>query len=213
MNSPRSELEEFADSRVLQALSGHSCIGCGACCRWGGRVFLYADDIKRLAMKLCLTEEEFLLTRCVALRWLSPAGDQFRIALSWKGQTPECTFLEGARCGIHSFKPLLCKAGPAGWPWISNEKYFWFYERRSPSFRHEPGALVLSEANMWFVATRQAETIARQGSSLSALATAAGISASVISRLEVIEFQEMNIEKEECNVGSSGSGGVTQGAT
>src|SRR5712692_258245 len=141
-----SEIEAHADDRILEALSRHRCVGCGECCRWPGQVILYAEDIKRIAKELHLAEEDFLIRCCVVVWWKEGDCDQFRIALARKEGGSECIFLNGALCTIHEFKPLKCKAGPCGWSWIGNPRYFWYYVRRSPSFYHPKGTLPRAEA-------------------------------------------------------------------
>lgn len=182
------EIETHASSRMLDTLSRHRCLGCGECCRWHGYVFLYRDDIESLARKLSASEEEFLMRRCIVLRWEWDGAPQFRIALARTELTDECTFLSGSACTIHEVKPLLCKAGPAAWPWIRDERSFWFYAKTSPSFHHPSGTLPRSEANSWFVKTRRAEEVASDATSLSSLAMICGVSEAILERMAVVEF-------------------------
>jgi hypothetical protein len=108
--------------------------------------------------------------------------------LARKEVADECTFLSGSICTIHEFKPLLCKAGPAAWPWIRDERSFWFYAGISPSFRHPSGTFPRSEANSWFVKTRRAEEVASNATSLPSLATICGVPEAVLERMTVVEF-------------------------
>ena len=183
-------IEKYVDDRILDALSRHRCVACGACCRWRGQVFLYPDDIKRLAEKLMLTVEQFLIRWCVVVWWTWDDTRQFRIGLARKDVGNECVFLEGNLCSIHEFKPLLCKAGPAAWGWLWNPKYFWHFVQESPSFRHSTGGLSRDEANHWFVSTRSAEAAASHATSLTTLAEVSGISEEVLQVLPVVEFKE-----------------------
>ncbi len=181
-------IELHADQRMLAALSRHRCVGCGDCCRGPGHVFLYRDDIKRLASELHLEEKDFLILRCVIVKWTREDSEQFRIALTKNASEDECVFLEGTRCGIHRFKPLQCKAGPADWQWISNPKFFWLYERRSPSFRNPEDTSCLVEADILFRATLSAEKVAAQATSLESLATFCDVSEDVVRSLKVIKL-------------------------
>src|ERR1700733_11826239 len=100
-------IENYADGNMLEALSHHKCIGCGSCCRWPSQVFLYADDIKRIASELKMTDAGFLVRWCVVVHWKWQDCEQFRIALARKEFGNECVFLKGTLCGIHQFKPLI----------------------------------------------------------------------------------------------------------
>jgi uncharacterized protein len=191
MAGNRLQIEAYADERILEALSRHRCVGCGECCRWPGQVILYADDIKRIARELDLAEEDFLTRYCVVVWWKRADCDQFRIALARKDGGRECIFLKGALCTIHQFKPLKCKAGPSGRSWIASPKYFWYYVRGSPSFRHQKEMLPRAEADRWFTATLDAEVVASSATSLAALAANTQLSEDVLRRLELIEFKEV----------------------
>jgi uncharacterized protein len=180
---------DFASAPMLQTLSRHRCTGCGDCCRWPGQVFLYPDDIKSISAQLKIPVREFLLTRCVVLRWEWQGYPQFRIALARKADYTGCVFLRGTQCGIHEFKPLMCKAGPAGWPWIREPKFFWYYVASSPSFQNEPGTLSLAEANEFFVATRSAEAAASQAASLEALSRICEVPEEALQALKIIDFK------------------------
>ena len=131
------EIEQHAAPEVLRVLAKHRCVGCGECCRWPGQVILYPDDIGRIAAKLRATRENFLRRHCVVVWWTSYKGIHFRVALARKQTERECLFLDGSKCSIHEFKPVKCRAGPAGWSWISNPDAFWYYVRNSPSFSHD----------------------------------------------------------------------------
>jgi Fe-S-cluster containining protein len=190
MAGTRLEIEAKADQRILETLSQHCCVACGECCRWHGYVLLHAGDIKWIASKLDLAESDFLLHWCIVVWWRWGDCDQFRIALARKPRVDECIFLDGARCRIHEYKPLQCKAGPAAWSWISNPKFFWFYVRNSPSFDHRPGTFSLTVANSWFVATRNAAAVVSQATSLQSLAVVSEVSEETLRRLDMYEFRE-----------------------
>src|SRR5437016_11573761 len=125
MSGNNFPIEQTASSAMLEALSRHGCTGCGACCRWPGQVYLYGDDLRRIAQQLNVTVEDFLMRWCVVVQWKARAGDQFRIGIA-RDDNDRCVFLRGSLCGIHGYKPLACKAGPAGWPWIANPESFWY---------------------------------------------------------------------------------------
>jgi uncharacterized protein len=190
MNGSSDRIEMYADEGMLKTLSRHCCVGCGACCRWPSQVFLYADDIKRIAGRLGTEVDEFLLRWCVIVWWKWDTYLQFRIALARRAAGNECVFLKGSLCSIHEFKPLLCKAGPAAWGWIRNSEYFWYFVRESPSFRHPAGTFSGTDANHWFVTTRIAEAVASQATSVQELALVSDVSQEVLQRLDLVEFKE-----------------------
>ncbi len=190
MTTSEFEIEAHADEHMLETLSLHQCTGCGACCRWSGQVLLYPDDIRRIASRLFLSAEDFLVRQCVIVRWKWEKCEQFRIALARKTVREECVFLNGTLCSIHDFKPMMCKAGPAAWPWISNPNYFWYYVRNSPSFSHPIGTMSRGDANTWFLATRTACAVARNATSLQTLAELHQVSEETLRRLPLIDFEE-----------------------
>lgn len=182
------EIQTHADERMLDALSRHRCVGCGACCRWPGQVYLYSDDIDRLSNTLGIDRATFLTRYCTILHWPWAGSEQFRIALARK-PSGECMFLEGAVCTVHKFKPLMCKAGPAAWPFINNARAFWFYVKNSPSFQHPAGTMSLVEANEAYLDTRKEESIVGSVHSLSSLAGTLGLAEAVLQRLPLVQFK------------------------
>lgn len=187
MTGNRQSLEQTASGKMLTALSRHGCTGCGACCRWPGHVYLYREDLIRIARRLKTSVENFLKQYCVVVKWKTREGEHFRIGIA-RNSGGSCVFLRGSKCGIHDHKPLACKAGPAGWPWIANPDSFWYYVEHSPSFRHPEGALSLAEANQWFRATRNAEADASRSVSLNSLATLCGVPVELVMKLRVVDF-------------------------
>jgi Fe-S-cluster containining protein len=81
--------------------------GCGACCTSHGEyahVWLDGDDAERLAAHLGLSLEE-LRTRYVET---DPEIGRERL----RGDGPDCTFLEGARCSVYAARPVQCRTFP-----------------------------------------------------------------------------------------------------
>lgn len=184
MNQP---LEQMASGEMLAVLSRHGCTGCGTCCRWPGQVYLYREDIVRLARRQGMPLEDFLVRYSVIVKWKTIEGEHFRIGVA-RSSDGSCVFLHGSSCSIHKDKPLACKAGPAGWPWIANQDSFWYYVNHSPSFQHREGTLSLAEASQWFCATRNAEASACQAMSLESLASVYGVPIEVLTKLKVVNF-------------------------
>lgn len=189
MPGKKHSIGDFATLPMLEALSRHRCTGCGECCRWPGQVFLYPDDLKRISAQLSMSTKEFLLSQCVVLKWDWQGRSQFRIALARKADNSGCVFLKGGLCSIHGFKPLMCTAGPSGWPWIREPKFFWYYVASSPSFRNEAGTLSLAESNQYFVATRRAEIVASQATSLADLTRIFEVPEEVLYAMRVVDFK------------------------
>lgn len=171
-------------------LSRHRCEQCGACCRWSGHVFLYRDDVRRLANRLDLSIPIFLNQYCVVVKWMAHGRGQYRIGLARDIAGTGCVFLKDSRCSVHDFKPLMCKAGPAGWPWIADPKSFWMYAERSPSFDHDEGSLSVDAADRWFARTRRAELTARKATSLAALAAVYGLPLRLVRSLRIVGFEK-----------------------
>ena len=81
---------------------------CGACCVNHddyAYVYLTDDDVTLLADHLELPRERFL-TQYTDV-------EEGRTFL--KIDSPECTFLDGARCGVYAARPLQCRTFPF-WP-------------------------------------------------------------------------------------------------
>jgi Fe-S-cluster containining protein len=183
-------IESHASKDMLAMLSRHRCEGCGACCRWNGHVFLYRNDVKRIADRVELTIPDFLKRYCVVVRWRAGDVDQYRLGLARHPGNSGCIFLENSRCSIHAFKPLMCKAGPAGWPWLADPESFWMYARKSPSFNHREGTLSRGSANYWFTRTRRAAAIVQEATSLKMLARIHDVSFSAIRNLPLLGFEQ-----------------------
>ena len=183
-------IERHATKDMLAMLSRHRCEGCGACCRWKGHVFLYRDDLKRIADRLEVPVVEFVQRYCIVVKW--KAGDlcQYRIGLARHADNSGCVFVDASRCTIHAFKPLMCKAGPAGWPWIADPESFWMYARSSPSFRHREGALSRRSANYWFTQTRCAAASTQAATSMRTLASIYDVPLAVIRKLPILGFEQ-----------------------
>jgi uncharacterized protein len=198
MAGNRHRIEAYADDQILRTLSQHCCVGCGECCRWPGQVIVYTDDIRRIASELHLDRESFLSRFCVVVWWSRESFTQFRIALARKKSGTGCVFLEGMRCTIHEFKPLKCKAGPSDWSWIGNPEEFWYYVDKSPSFRHPEGTFAIDTANQWFTATRDAEVVASEATSLAELARMLQVHEDVLKRLPLLNYRE-DVESQRIN--------------
>lgn len=89
-------------------LQNFKCSGCGECCRWTGSVLLTDRDIAVLAIRLKLSEQEFI-THHTRL-----APNRIQLALN-DHSDGSCSFLEGDRCCIYEARPEQCRSFPFAW--------------------------------------------------------------------------------------------------
>ncbi|MBL8992098.1 MAG: YkgJ family cysteine cluster protein [Spirochaetia bacterium] len=87
-----------------------SCTQSGKCCRFRGEdkyVFLYKEDIRKIAAHLGMTQKAFRKTHVMKV--------ERHNSLIAKGR--QCVFLKNNLCSIHTVKPEQC----ASWPyWDEN---------------------------------------------------------------------------------------------
>jgi len=124
-----------------------TCEKCGSCCRGfkEGEVYLYQDDIKRLAEHLKVKGTSGL--RDFAKKYLKVVNDSFflkepsaergktyrfkSLGFKFAGEDEHCQFLKDSRCTIHEARPFQCRAFPIGWNMlINNIKNFKDYSKR-----------------------------------------------------------------------------------
>ncbi|RKX45497.1 MAG: YkgJ family cysteine cluster protein [Verrucomicrobia bacterium] len=89
-------------------LKDFKCTGCGTCCRWTGSVLLIDRDIAGMAVRLGLSEPEFID------RHTRLAPNRIQLALLDKVDG-SCAFLEGDRCSIYAVRPEQCRSFPFAW--------------------------------------------------------------------------------------------------
>lgn len=93
----------------------HTCLRCGACCRWEGDVCLTEEDIQAISAYLGMSESEFVNTLCRLQRnrqglSLIDAGDG------------ACIMLSHNECRIQKVKPQQCRDFPERWSFPGWEK-------------------------------------------------------------------------------------------
>lgn len=111
-------LEEISDGRLyglndMVKADCHDCKGCSACCRgMGESIILDPLDISRLSWNLKATFEQLLEQEKIELHVV----DGVVLPNLKMGQEDErCVFLnKEGRCGIHSFRPGICRLFPLG---------------------------------------------------------------------------------------------------
>ncbi|MFX1275816.1 MAG: YkgJ family cysteine cluster protein [Promethearchaeota archaeon] len=105
-----------------------SCQMCGSCCRGfdEGEVYLYLDDIKRLAKHLNLNGDSGLKTfirRYVKIInesffWKEPGASRGRtykyktLGFKFTGDDEHCHFLKDNKCSVHKYRPFQCTCFP-----------------------------------------------------------------------------------------------------
>lgn len=182
-------IADIADRVEIAALKRHQCEACGQCCRTPGYAYLYPEDISRLAESMSCAREDFVRRYCVVVLWHWEGIPQYRIALRSDPGTHECVFLRGNLCSVHALKPLFCRAGPAGWLWVSNPDVLRDFIEKSPSFRANSDEGRFQVLDELFEATWIAEVAAAGATSVAKLASQHSLAVDVIAEAEVVGFE------------------------
>ncbi len=129
------------------------CEMCGACCRGfkDGEVYLYPDDVKKLAKHLNVKGNSEL--REFAKKYFKIVDDSFywkepdatraktyrykTLGFKFIGDDEHCQFLKDNKCTIHEARPFQCRAFPIGWNMlINNVKNFIDYSKKCPALHN-----------------------------------------------------------------------------
>jgi Fe-S-cluster containining protein len=138
-------------SKLLENGIEFSCQKCGACCRGfkEGEVYLYKDDIARLAKLLNLTSKaglrkfakEYLKVVSDSFFWKEPGaakGKTYRyktLGFKFTGDDEHCHFLKDNECTIHEARPFQCRCFPFWKMLVSNRKNFVNYSKKCPGLK------------------------------------------------------------------------------
>lgn len=122
------DIKDISDGKLYTAndmvkTDCHDCIGCSDCCRgMGSSILLDPMDIWRLASNL-QTDFNSLLDKYVELGMVDGL---IMPNLKLAGDGESCSFLTAeGRCGIHTFRPGICRLFPLGRIYEENGfKYF-----------------------------------------------------------------------------------------
>ena len=109
----------------------HDCSGCSACCRdMGQSVLLDPLDVHRLGQHLGQTFAQ-LMESAVELH----VEDGLILPnLKMAGNDPHCFFLnEEGRCGIHGFRPGICRLFPLGREYEGDRVRYFLLEGACPA--------------------------------------------------------------------------------
>ena len=138
-------------SKLLENGIEFSCQMCGACCRGfkEGEVYLYKDDIARLAKLLNLTSKarlrefakEYLKVVSDSFFWKEPGAARAKtyryktLGFKFTGDDEHCHFLEDNECTIHEARPFQCRCFPFWQMLVSNSKNFVNYSKKCPGLK------------------------------------------------------------------------------
>jgi len=129
---------------------------CGSCCRGlnEGEVFLYKDDILRLANILNLNDKDglrefakkYLKIVDTSFYWKEPnakTGKTYKFkALGFKftGEDEHCEFLtEDNKCSVHEHRPFQCRCFPFWQMMVSSRKNFIDYTKKCKGLQISKG--------------------------------------------------------------------------
>ena len=137
---------EIKISKNLENGIKFSCQMCGNCCRGfnDGEVYLYKDDILRLAKFLNITGMKGL--RNFAKKYVKVINDSFfwkdpdaqrgktyrfkTLGFKFTGEDEHCHFLEDNKCSVHELRPFQCRSFPFWQMMVSNRKNFERYTKK-----------------------------------------------------------------------------------
>jgi Fe-S-cluster containining protein len=126
---------------------------CGSCCRGfkEGEVYLYQDDIERLAEHLKIKgtaglrkfARKFLKVVNDSFFWKKPGAERGKtyrfksLGFRFTGEDERCQFLEDNKCTVHEARPFQCRAFPIGWNMLINSvKNFTNYSKKCPALQN-----------------------------------------------------------------------------
>lgn len=96
-------------------MSAFICKICGDCCKGEGSVFLYPEDVKRIAENLSMTVQQVVekYTEYVMMEIIEKSGSYLYLPyLILKKNKGTCVFSNSNMCEIHKFKPFQCAHTP-----------------------------------------------------------------------------------------------------
>lgn len=137
---------EIKVSKFLENGIEFSCQMCGDCCRGlkEGEVYLFKDDIQRLANFLDLKGEqgyrEFARTYLKVIEdsfyWRAPEetrGKTYKfktLAFKFTGKDEHCHFLKDNFCNVHHARPFQCRCFPFWKMMVTNKKNLLNYSKK-----------------------------------------------------------------------------------
>ncbi len=144
---------EIKLSKALENGIKFSCEMCGSCCRGfkEGEVYLYQDDIERLAKHLKIKgtvglrkfARKYLKVVNDSFFWKKPGAERGKtyrfksLGFKFAGDDEHCHFLVDNKCMVHNARPFQCRAFPIGWNMLINSvKNFKDYSKKCPALQN-----------------------------------------------------------------------------
>lgn len=128
---------------------------CGSCCRGlnEGEVYLYKDDILRLANflnlkdKNCLREfaKKYLKIIDTSFYWKEPKAQRGKtykfktLGFKFTGDDEHCHFLVDNSCSVHEHRPFQCRCFPFWQMMVSSRKNFIDYTKKCKGLQISKG--------------------------------------------------------------------------
>ncbi len=143
--------QEIKLSKALENGVEFSCQMCGGCCKGldEGEVYLFKEDIERLALHLNLKGKSGL--REFAIRYLKAIDDSFfwkepqaergkrykfkTLGFNFTGNDERCAFLVGNECTVHSERPYQCRCFPFWHILVTSRKNYVDYSKKCPGLK------------------------------------------------------------------------------
>jgi len=117
-------------------MSAFLCKICGDCCKGEGSVFLYPEDVLKIAENYSITAQEAVdrYTEYVMLEVVEKTGSYLYMPyLVLKKQKGGCIFAGDNMCNIHSFKPYQCKNTPFVNEFFSDKSWRNYLKKNCPA--------------------------------------------------------------------------------
>ncbi len=128
---------------------------CGSCCRGlnEGEVYLYKDDILRLANFLNLKDKsglrefakKYLKIINTSFYWKEPKAQRGKtykfktLAFKFTGEDERCHFLVDNSCRVHEHRPFQCRCFPFWQMMVSSRKNFIDYTKKCKGLQISKG--------------------------------------------------------------------------
>lgn len=143
--------QEIKLSKALENGVEFSCQMCGGCCKGldEGEVYLFKEDIERLALHLNLKGKsglrEFAIRYLKALDesffWKEPQAERGKrykfktLGFKFTGNDERCAFLVGNECTVHSERPYQCRCFPFWHILVTSRKNYVDYSKKCPGLK------------------------------------------------------------------------------